>query len=160
MRNQRPSPTARQVIALSVVLACLTGLSRVGADESAGTHFTHTLYLVPHGAYDTTARADPEIGPGLTPLGIAQARSPHFCAPPRAAYTPGLNYLECSRDSVKPPSGCMRSATAPAPSHFAPRSTPKKTGRRAEIVLANNRLQHLHNYVTLCQALGGGADVL
>jgi len=74
MRNQRRSRTARQVIALSLVLACLTGQSGVGAEQSAGTHFTHTLYLVRHGAYDTTARADPEIGPGLTPLGIAQAR--------------------------------------------------------------------------------------
>jgi serine/threonine-protein phosphatase PGAM5 len=74
MRNQRPSPTARQVIALSLVFACLTGQSRLGAAESAGTQFTHTFYLVRHGAYDPAARADPEKGPGLTPLGIAQAR--------------------------------------------------------------------------------------
>ena len=74
MRNQWPSRAARQVTALSLVLVCLTGLSGAGADESAGTHFAHMLYLVRHGAYDTTARADPETGPGLTPLGIAQAR--------------------------------------------------------------------------------------
>ena len=52
MRTQRPSRTARQVIALALVLAFLTGQSGVGADESAGSHFTHTLYLVRHGAYD------------------------------------------------------------------------------------------------------------
>src|ERR1700732_3338714 len=74
MRNPQASLTARQVVEFSLVLACLTGQSRVGADENAATHLAHTLYLVRHGAYDTTARADPEMGSGLTPLGIAQAR--------------------------------------------------------------------------------------
>lgn len=73
-RNQRPLPTARRFTAISLALVWLTGQAGVSADESAGTHFTHTLYLVRHSAYDTTAQADPEMGPGLTPLGIAQAR--------------------------------------------------------------------------------------
>jgi serine/threonine-protein phosphatase PGAM5 len=33
-----------------------------------------TLYLIRHGAYDPTDTTDPENGPGLVPLGIAQAR--------------------------------------------------------------------------------------
>ena len=32
------------------------------------------LYLVRHGAYVADRNADPQLGPGLTPLGIAQAR--------------------------------------------------------------------------------------
>jgi serine/threonine-protein phosphatase PGAM5 len=73
MQNQQPSPTALQVIAFSLNLVILvTGPLR--AAESAETHFTHTLYLVRHGAYETHAvQASPD-GPGLTPLGIAQAR--------------------------------------------------------------------------------------
>jgi broad specificity phosphatase PhoE len=71
---QRQSRTALHVIASSLLLPCLAGLSEVSAAENAETHFTHTLYLVRHGAYDTEAKTDPEIGPGLTPLGIAHAR--------------------------------------------------------------------------------------
>ncbi len=33
-----------------------------------------TVYLIRHGAYVADRSADPQLGPGLTPLGIAQAR--------------------------------------------------------------------------------------
>jgi serine/threonine-protein phosphatase PGAM5 len=33
-----------------------------------------TVYLIRHGAYLPDAKADPQAGPGLSPLGIAQAR--------------------------------------------------------------------------------------
>jgi serine/threonine-protein phosphatase PGAM5 len=33
-----------------------------------------TVYLIRHGAYVADRNADPQLGPGLTPLGIAQAR--------------------------------------------------------------------------------------
>ncbi len=59
---------------LSLVFACSMSPPRNCVAASPEAHYTHTLYLVRHGAYDTTVRADPEIGPGLTPLGIAQAR--------------------------------------------------------------------------------------
>jgi serine/threonine-protein phosphatase PGAM5 len=36
--------------------------------------YTHTIYLVRHGAYDTNAKVDPDIGGPLTPLGVAEAR--------------------------------------------------------------------------------------
>lgn len=63
-----------QVIAWILLLACLAGSSRVNADVNAEARFTRTLYLIRHGAYDVEAKADAEAGPGLTPLGIAQAR--------------------------------------------------------------------------------------
>jgi serine/threonine-protein phosphatase PGAM5 len=45
----------------------------VPAIGSAAEH-VRTLYLVRHGAYEPNPKADPEVGPSLTPLGIAQAR--------------------------------------------------------------------------------------
>ena len=74
--SRRLSRTALRlrVTLLSLIFACATGPPKNCVAASAEAHYTHTLYLVRHGAYDTTARADPEIGPGLTPLGIAQAR--------------------------------------------------------------------------------------
>jgi serine/threonine-protein phosphatase PGAM5 len=35
---------------------------------------THTLYLIRHGAYVADRNADPQLGPSITPLGVAQAR--------------------------------------------------------------------------------------
>jgi serine/threonine-protein phosphatase PGAM5 len=36
--------------------------------------YPRTLYLVRHGAYVSDPKADPQLGPGLTALGVAQAR--------------------------------------------------------------------------------------
>jgi serine/threonine-protein phosphatase PGAM5 len=57
------------------VLCCalLALVSGIAAAESQPT-FTHTLYLIRHGAYVANRNADPDLGPGLTALGIAQAR--------------------------------------------------------------------------------------
>jgi serine/threonine-protein phosphatase PGAM5 len=46
------------------------------AESNASDHspFTHTIYLVRHGAYDQDAKVDAEVGGHLTPLGIAEAR--------------------------------------------------------------------------------------
>lgn len=44
-----------------------------GTAQAAGSP-VHTLYLVRHGAYLPDSRADPQKGPGLSTLGIAQAR--------------------------------------------------------------------------------------
>jgi serine/threonine-protein phosphatase PGAM5 len=55
-------------VALCVLAFAAT--SAVAADAPA----VHTLYLVRHGAYVADPKADPELGPGLTALGIAQAR--------------------------------------------------------------------------------------
>jgi hypothetical protein len=58
---------------LLLVAICVIPPMAVAQDASKD-HFIHTLYLIRHGAYDTEATADPETGPDLTPLGIAQAR--------------------------------------------------------------------------------------
>jgi serine/threonine-protein phosphatase PGAM5 len=56
------------------VCACLVlfaGIATAAESQSGGPR---TLYLVRHGAYVPDRNADPKFGPGLTPLGIAQAR--------------------------------------------------------------------------------------
>jgi serine/threonine-protein phosphatase PGAM5 len=57
---------------------CLIGLCVLSsapiALDAAQSNFTRTLFLVRHGTYVPDPKADPESGPGLTPLGIAQAR--------------------------------------------------------------------------------------
>jgi serine/threonine-protein phosphatase PGAM5 len=57
------------------VLCCalLALVSAMAAAQSQPT-FTHTLYLIRHGAYVADRNADPQLGPGLTALGVAQAR--------------------------------------------------------------------------------------
>jgi serine/threonine-protein phosphatase PGAM5 len=47
--------------------------AETAAPEPEAT-FSRTLYLIRHGAYDTSQKTDSEAGPGLTALGIAQAR--------------------------------------------------------------------------------------
>jgi serine/threonine-protein phosphatase PGAM5 len=58
---------------LAALCVCVALVSEVGAAQ-ARAGFSHTLYLVRHGAYVADRNADPKSGPGLTPLGIAQAR--------------------------------------------------------------------------------------
>jgi serine/threonine-protein phosphatase PGAM5 len=57
------------------VLCCawLALVSGIAAAQSPPA-VTHTLYLIRHGAYVADRNADPQLGPGLTALGIAQAR--------------------------------------------------------------------------------------
>jgi len=42
--------------------------------HAATPDFEHTIYLVRHGSYNPDPKIDPELGPGLNALGIAQAR--------------------------------------------------------------------------------------
>lgn len=64
------------------VLTCLFALAPVygnsvppdAAPAAAASEHSHTIYLVRHGAYDMKAKADPAVGPSLTPLGISQAK--------------------------------------------------------------------------------------
>jgi Fructose-2,6-bisphosphatase len=56
-----------------LVWACFMLVSAVAAAQSQPA-FPHTLYLIRHGAYVADRNADPQLGPGLTPLGVAQAR--------------------------------------------------------------------------------------
>jgi serine/threonine-protein phosphatase PGAM5 len=56
-----------------LVWACvvLVGGSAAAQSQPGGVR---TVYLIRHGAYVADRNADPQLGPGLTPLGIAQAR--------------------------------------------------------------------------------------
>mgnify|MGYP003042588420 CR=1 FL=1 len=64
-----------RVVAVLGLLVCasMALLSEVAAAQSQSA-FPRTLYLIRHGAYVPDRNADPQLGPGLTPLGIAQAR--------------------------------------------------------------------------------------
>jgi serine/threonine-protein phosphatase PGAM5 len=57
-----------------VVCACLVLVSGLATAAQSQPGAPRTLYLVRHGAYVPDRNADPKFGPGLTPLGIAQAR--------------------------------------------------------------------------------------
>jgi serine/threonine-protein phosphatase PGAM5 len=52
---------------------CLMMVSGIAAAQSQPA-FPHTLYLIRHGAYVADRNADPQLGPSITPLGVAQAR--------------------------------------------------------------------------------------
>ena len=54
----------------AALLALVSGIAAAQSQPTA----THTLYLIRHGAYVADRNADPQLGPGLTALGIAQAR--------------------------------------------------------------------------------------
>jgi serine/threonine-protein phosphatase PGAM5 len=56
------------------VCTCLVLVSGIAAAAESQSGAPRTLYLVRHGAYVPDRDADPKFGPGLTPLGIAQAR--------------------------------------------------------------------------------------
>lgn len=58
-------------ISLMVILILIAGIAASGAKAEQGPR---TLYLIRHGFYDYHDKRDPEVGKGLLPLGIAQAR--------------------------------------------------------------------------------------
>jgi serine/threonine-protein phosphatase PGAM5 len=62
------------VVRTGLVVALLSFATAQAASTDAGSSFVRTIYLVRHGSYVADPRANPETGPGLTPLGIAQAR--------------------------------------------------------------------------------------
>jgi serine/threonine-protein phosphatase PGAM5 len=57
-----------------LVWACIALVSVAASAAESQSAFPRTLYLVRHGAYVPDRNADPRFGPGLTPLGISQAR--------------------------------------------------------------------------------------
>jgi serine/threonine-protein phosphatase PGAM5 len=57
-----------------LVWACIALVSAVATAAQSQSTFPRTIYLIRHGAYVPDRNADPRLGPGLTPLGIAQAR--------------------------------------------------------------------------------------
>lgn len=73
MAMSRARERAVAVLA-SVVLGCCVLVSEVAIAAESQSTFPRTLYLIRHGAYVPDRSADPQFGPGLTPLGVAQAR--------------------------------------------------------------------------------------
>jgi serine/threonine-protein phosphatase PGAM5 len=66
-------PTSGAVRVRAVIALLVFALSPLaGAAQSAPP--VRTIYLIRHGAYLPDPKADPQVGPGLSPLGIAQAR--------------------------------------------------------------------------------------
>jgi serine/threonine-protein phosphatase PGAM5 len=59
-----------RLVMTSIVLAFVT----LGAAHAAEAPAAHTIVLVRHGNYVDDPRADPRLGPGLSPLGVAQAQ--------------------------------------------------------------------------------------
>ena len=53
---------------------CIAAAAVASTPVAPSAHGSRTIYLVRHGAYEEGARADPQLGPGLTPLGVAEAR--------------------------------------------------------------------------------------
>jgi serine/threonine-protein phosphatase PGAM5 len=62
-----------QLICCLALLLLVTAPSSAMADEAA-TPAARTLILVRHGQYLDDPAADPKLGPGMSPLGVAQAR--------------------------------------------------------------------------------------
>jgi serine/threonine-protein phosphatase PGAM5 len=62
------------LLALGLALLGLCPAYGEAAQSGPSAAFSRTVYLVRHGAYLPDPSADPDLGPGLTPLGIAQAR--------------------------------------------------------------------------------------
>jgi serine/threonine-protein phosphatase PGAM5 len=69
---RRPLPQRTCAILIAVISCLVTLPSAAPAGE--GDAHTRTLYLIRHGAYVHDADADPRLGPGISPLGVAQAR--------------------------------------------------------------------------------------
>jgi serine/threonine-protein phosphatase PGAM5 len=68
-----PNPRAPFRSALSLALALALGASAATLAETSPAPAAKTIVLVRHGHYDADPAAG-ELGPGLTPLGVAQAR--------------------------------------------------------------------------------------
>jgi serine/threonine-protein phosphatase PGAM5 len=60
-------------VLLAMYLAMVPG-AMSSAEEQSTTDGVRTVYLIRHGDYDHTDQRDPDVGRGLTPLGVAQAK--------------------------------------------------------------------------------------
>lgn len=59
---------------LFCVLCLLSAVAIAGVDEAGTGPAARTIYLVRHGHYAPDPAADARLGPGISPLGVAQAR--------------------------------------------------------------------------------------
>lgn len=61
-------------VKLISLVATLTVAGSLAASVVEAQPASRTLYLIRHGFYDNQDKRDPEVGKGLVPLGVAQAR--------------------------------------------------------------------------------------
>ena len=66
--RRRSAPDVFRAVLLVVAALCSP------AHAASDAAFVRTLYLVRHGSYLPDPKVNPELGPSLTALGIAQAR--------------------------------------------------------------------------------------
>lgn len=66
--------TKATAIALTVWLGMSCAMTHAGASDTDQHNAPRIIYLVRHGHYDADPSADPKLGPGISPLGVAQAR--------------------------------------------------------------------------------------
>jgi serine/threonine-protein phosphatase PGAM5 len=78
---------------IRIVLVALCFLSLLAPAFAAGEPGTRTIILVRHGEYDADPAANPKLGPGLSPLGVAQA---HLVGARLAALPGGIDGLHVS----------------------------------------------------------------
>jgi len=64
----------RRLLPAACALGALVASAVPAADTAAPAPAAKTIVLVRHGHYDADPKADPELGPGLSTLGVAQAR--------------------------------------------------------------------------------------
>jgi serine/threonine-protein phosphatase PGAM5 len=78
---------------IRIVFAALFFLSFLAPVFAAGEPGSRTIILVRHGEYDADPAANPKLGPGLSPLGVAQA---HLVGARLAALPGGIDGLHVS----------------------------------------------------------------
>lgn len=64
----------RRVAAAFAACCLLAGAAGRPGDAEAGADGVRTVYLIRHGEYDSLDQRESEVGKGLVPLGVAQAR--------------------------------------------------------------------------------------
>ncbi|MEJ2582932.1 MAG: hypothetical protein P8127_15065, partial [Acidobacteriota bacterium] len=62
------------VVGAACLCLSLAPTSGWSAEQVEKTDGIRTVYLIRHGEYDHDDERDPEVGKGLVPLGVAQAR--------------------------------------------------------------------------------------
>lgn len=75
IQDHHGGPGFRVSLALSALVLLISGTPFVlRATEPVKGDGVRTVYLIRHGEYDREDQRDPDVGKGLVPLGVAQAR--------------------------------------------------------------------------------------
>lgn len=74
MENMSPTEGIEKALAVIAVLLAVMSVTVFAAEPEATGDGVRTVYLIRHGEYDHEDERDPDVGRGLVPLGVAQAR--------------------------------------------------------------------------------------